>query len=89
MLNQELTPVKAGALIAAGVLGLGLLGWAGFRGRGVADGPRAAVEMTPVREQITGEAAPQASAPIAPMSDAEARKREALENLKFGATQSR
>lgn len=84
-MNQELTPAKAGLLITVAVLGLGLLLWGALRGRMGSGAPQAAREVVPVREQITGEVVSQPAA-AQPMSDAEARKREALENLKFGAT---
>lgn len=84
-MNQELTPVKAGLLITAAVFALGLLMWGALRGRMGSSAPATAREMVPVREQITGEVSTQPVA-VQPMSDAEARKREALENLKFGAT---
>lgn len=87
-MNQELTPVKAGLLIAVALLSLGLLMWGALRGRMGSGAPASVREITPVREQITGEVTTQ---PVAaqPLSDAEARKREALENLKFGVTHGR
>lgn len=91
MAQKEFTRKQGITIVVAVVATVGGLLWGGkqFLSRPPQAGP--AVEMPAVQEQVVaGERvdAPQAARP-GQMTDEQARRREALENLKYGATQSR
>lgn len=88
-MNKEVGRPQAIALTVAFLLLLGLLFWAGARFRSSSAIAVAPVEQKPVAEEVVASPRDEtASAPTGPMSDEAARRREALENLKFGVQHS-
>lgn len=91
MAQKEFTKKQGVAIVTAVVVTAGLLLWGGKQLLSASPQATAPVEMPAVQEQVVAgervdEPQPAASGQ---MTDEQARRREALENLKYGVTQSR
>lgn len=88
MLHKELSRAQiAGAALLVVLVGLLIWGAVRLQAASGAYVPLP-IEVSPEKEEITGEFVPAPSAPAGAMTDEQARRREALENMKYGMQQA-
>ena len=89
-MNKQLSQGQTVTLLSVTLLLLGLLLWNAIVGRIQSVTTRQGVEVAPVQEVVVaGERPPVTAAPTGQLTDEQARRREALESMKWSAQHQR